>query len=63
MLDYAKVILPKVSFSKRLFRKELEKCIRWVEPSEVQELHDWCYQKFKDKYSDVLGEVFSSVVV
>lgn len=61
MLDYAKVILPKVSFSKHLFRKELAKCIRWVEPSEVQELHDWCYQKFKDKYPDVLEEVFSGV--
>jgi hypothetical protein len=61
MLDYAKVILPKVSFSKQLFRKELAKCIQWVEPSEVQELHDWCYQNFKDKYPDVLEEVFSSV--
>lgn len=63
MLDYAKIILPKVSFSKRLFKKELAKCIRWVEPSEVQELHDWCYKNFKDKYPDVLGEVFSGVMI
>ncbi|MEE4285738.1 MAG: hypothetical protein V2I31_06300 [Mariniphaga sp.] len=63
MLDYAKIILPKVSFSKRLFRKELAKCICWVEPSQLQELHDWCYQNFKDKYPDVLGEVFSGVLI
>jgi len=61
MLEYAKVILPKVSFSRHLFRKELSKCIQWVEPFEIQELHDWCYEKFKDKYPDVLEEVFSCV--
>ncbi|MDD4143926.1 MAG: hypothetical protein PHN68_04760 [Prolixibacteraceae bacterium] len=61
MLDYAKVILPKVSFSRQLFRKELVKCINWLEPSEVRELHDWCYLNFKEIYPDVLEEVFSYV--
>jgi hypothetical protein len=61
MLEYAKVILPKVSFSKHLFRKELTKCINWVEPAEINELHDWCYANFKNLYPDVLDEVFSSV--
>ena len=61
MLEYAKIILPKVSFSKELFRKELIKCLHWVEPGEVHELHDWCYENFKDKYPDVLEEVFSSI--
>jgi hypothetical protein len=61
MLDYAKIILPKVSFSKELFKKELTKCIKWVEAEEVQELHDWCYKNFQNKYADVLDEVFSYV--
>jgi hypothetical protein len=61
MLEYAKVILPKVSFSRHLFRKELNKCVQWVEPYEIQELHDWCYKNFKDKYPDILEEVFSSI--
>ncbi len=61
MLDYAKIILPKVSFSKELFKKELTKCINWVEGEEVQELHDWCYQNFQNIYADVLDEVFSCV--
>jgi hypothetical protein len=61
MLDYAKIILPKVSFSKELFKKELTKCLQWVETGEVQELHDWCYENFKDIYADVLKDVFSHV--
>ncbi len=61
MLDYAKIILPKVSFSSQLFKKELMKCVQWVEADEVQELHDWCYKNFKDKYADILEEVFSSI--
>ena len=61
MLDYAKIILPKVSFSSQLFKKELLKCVQWVEADEVQELHDWCYKNFKDKYADILEEVFSSI--
>jgi len=61
MLDYAKIILPKVSFSSQLFKKELLKCVQWVEANEVQELHDWCYKNFKDMYADILEEVFSSI--
>jgi hypothetical protein len=61
MLDYAKIILPKVSFSKQLFRKELTKCLHWVEPDEVMELYNWCNENFKDKYPDVLEEVFACI--
>ena len=61
MLDYAKIILPKVSFSEELFKKELMKCIKWVEADEVHELHDWCYQNFKNKYAGILDEAFSCV--
>lgn len=61
MLEYAKIILPKVSFSKDLFSKELQKCINWVEPDELKELHDWCYEHFKDTYADVLAEEFANI--
>ncbi len=61
MLDYAKVILPKVSFSKILFRKELKKCIEWVDKKQLNELLKWCYKNFGDKYPDVLSEAFSNV--
>lgn len=61
MLEYAKVILPKVSFSRELFRKELNKCINWVEPNQLQELYDWCSKEFKDLYPNVLAEAFADV--
>ncbi|WP_340111044.1 hypothetical protein [Maribellus mangrovi] len=61
MLEYAKIILPKVSFSKDLFRKELNKCINWVEPDQIGELYTWCNANFKNKYPDVLAEAFGDI--
>ncbi len=61
MLEYAKIILPKVSFSEELFRKELVKCIGWVEPDKLKELSDWCFKTFGDLYPDILNEAFSNV--
>ena len=61
MLEYAKIILPKVSFSKELFRKELNKCIHWVEPQQIQELYMWCHDNFKEIYPDVLAEAFANI--
>ncbi len=60
-MEYAKVILPKVSFSKDLFRKELNKCINWVEPDQRMELYRWCYENFNDLYPDVLAEAFADI--
>lgn len=61
MLEYAKVILPKICFSKDLFRKELTKCVNWVEePGELDELIRWCTAKFGKLYPEILNEVFST---
>jgi len=61
MIEYAKIILPKVSFSKDLFAKELKKCIGWVEKEEQQELRDWCYENFYNQYPNVLSMAFEGV--
>lgn len=61
MLEYSKIILPKVSFSRHLFKKELSKCVNWVEPHEITELYQWCDENFGDMYSDILEEVFADV--
>jgi len=61
MLEYAKVILPKVSFSRELFRKELSKCINWVEPNQLRDLQSWCYQKFQNQYPNVLADAFADI--
>ena len=63
MLEYAKVILPKVSFSRELFRKELTKCINWVGDSELDHFKNWCYDNFKEMYPDILNEAFTLEVV
>jgi hypothetical protein len=61
MLEYAKSILPKVSFSRELFKKELNKCINWVEQNQLNELRIWCMDNFNDLYPVVLADAFSDV--
>ncbi len=61
MLEYAKVILPKVSFSRQLFRKELEKCINWVEAPDLGIMKEWCYETFGDMYPEILDQAFSEL--
>jgi hypothetical protein len=61
MLEYAKIILPKVSFSKELFRKELNKCIHWVEQEQINELYRWCNENFNEMYPNVLAEAFADI--
>ncbi len=58
MFEYARVILPKVSFSRELFRKELVKCINWVGDSEINSLREWCIENFMEMYPDILTEAF-----
>ncbi len=59
MLEYAKVILPKVCFSRELFRKELAKCINWVGESEIDTLRSWCFENFMDIYPDIISKAFA----
>lgn len=58
MLDYVKLILLKVSFSKKLFEKELRKALQLIKPAEVIEFKTWCYQQFARLYRRVLKRVF-----
>jgi len=61
MLEYAKIILAKVSFSKELFAKELRKCINWVEKEQINNLFTWCYENFNETYPDVISKAFSGI--
>lgn len=58
MLDYIKMILLKVSFSKVLFEKELRKALKQVLPADLLEFKTWCYQQFARIYRRVLKRVF-----
>lgn len=58
MMEYARVILPKVHFWKELYKKELQKCVEWSSPEELNELRKWCYDNFNDLYPDIHDEIF-----
>ena len=59
MLEYIKTILVKVSFDIKLFEKELQKSLKMLEPAELAELKEWCYQKFSGIYHRILNNVFA----
>ncbi len=60
MLELSKQILQKVSFDKKLFKKELLKSVRWIKPQEQLLLKAWCLATFGAKYLDIIHEVFEN---
>ena len=58
MLKYTKTVLQKVSFNKVLFKKELQKSLRWLRRDEIIVLQTWCVLNFGSIYMDVINEVF-----
>jgi hypothetical protein len=61
MLEYIKIILGKVSFSRELFEKELRKAINMLVATEVEELKSWCYAKFSNLYEEILNRNFQEL--
>ncbi len=62
MLEYTKLILRKVSFSRELFGKELKKSIKWLKKDEILILQTWCFITFGDIYGDVIQESFKQLM-
>lgn len=58
MLELSKKILAKVSFDRKLFRKELKKAVQWVRPDELIALRTWCQIQFGHLYADLIIDVF-----
>ena len=61
MLNYVKSILEKVSFDRALFEKELRKALARILPSELEDLRDWCYEQFSEKYQLILDRCFLAI--
>jgi hypothetical protein len=61
MLEYVKLILLKVSFSRSLFEKELRKAVRTLIPNELLQLRGWCYEQFAARYRALLDRHFAPV--
>lgn len=54
MLDYTKYILARVSFDQYLFRKELLKAYKWLQPNDKKLLLAWCLSTFGAQYSHLI---------
>lgn len=60
MLEFSKKILEKVSFDKRLFKKELQKSVIWINKHETAALKIWALTYFSH-YKETIQEVFEKV--
>ncbi len=60
MLEFSKKVLNKVSFDKNLFKKELQKSIRWVSKKELLHLKVWTLATFS-QYKNIILEVFDQI--
>jgi len=58
MLEYFKLILQKVSFSKDLFEKELKKALNRLMNQEIATLWSWCNLRFGHKYRVIIDRCF-----
>ncbi len=60
MLEYAKIILQKVSFDSLLFEKELRKALSDLGHDEPGKLYTWCMDFFGDTYPEVIQRAFAN---
>ena len=61
MYEMSKKVLTRVSFDRKLFKKELLKTRRWLKPSESVMLKAWCLATFGHMYKDVIIEAFEKM--
>lgn len=54
MLEYAKLILEKVSFDDYLFGKEFNKALDLLSEKERRDLRSWCRQTYPERYHHLL---------
>tara|TARA_B100001778_G_C18298119_1_gene498532 strand:+ start:73 stop:258 length:186 start_codon:yes stop_codon:yes gene_type:complete len=60
MLEFSKIVLKKVSFDKRLFKKELRKSAMWLPKSDMIILKIWALSTFS-QYNYIITEVFDQI--
>ena len=60
MLEFSKKVLNKVSFDKTLFKKELQKSLRWLSKREMTRLKIWALATFS-QYKNIILEVFDQI--
>tara|TARA_B100000945_G_C19831106_1_gene345044 strand:- start:268 stop:453 length:186 start_codon:yes stop_codon:yes gene_type:complete len=60
MLEFSKMVLKKVSFDKKLFKKELRKNAMWLSKSDMIILKVWALSSFS-QYNYIIKEVFDQI--
>ena len=60
MLEFSKKVLNKVSFDKKVFKKELQKSLRWLNKGEMTHLKIWALATFS-QYKNIILEVFDQI--
>ena len=60
MLEFSKIVLKKVSFDKKLFKKELIKSAMWLSKSDMIILKIWALSTFS-QYNYIIKEVFDQI--
>jgi hypothetical protein len=63
MLDFCKEVLTKVSFDRFLFRKELQKAIRYLSGEELLQFRAWCLETFGNRYREIIVASFAAVMM
>jgi len=61
MLEYTKTILRKVSFDAELFKKELQKSLKWLNNDDVNSLYNWLIENYYHSHKSIINEVFSHI--
>ena len=61
MYELSKKVLTKVSFDRKLFKKELLKSKRWLKPKESLMLKAWCLATFGHMHREIILEVFETI--
>ncbi|MFW6350854.1 MAG: hypothetical protein ACOC2E_00565 [Bacteroidota bacterium] len=58
MLTHQKTVLKNVCNDRELFKKELYKCLAWLEKEEIEELIEWLKNNYWDTNSNEIIAVF-----
>ena len=61
MLEHQKTILNKISYNPGLFKKELEKSVKWLSSDELLALYTWVIVNYSSKYIDIIVNVFKNL--
>jgi len=60
MLEHQIVVIENVMENADLFRKELEKSIKWLNEYEISLLKQYLINKYYQKHGEIINEVFEA---